>query len=74
MFNILERMESLRASTEGLTELMSVKMIGFAIIGLVAIIVVNFMFYRELKKTFKERKLIWLENNAEMQFMQRIYL
>ena len=46
-------MESLRASTEGLTELMSVKMIGFAIIGLVAIIVVNFMFYKELKKTFK---------------------
>lgn len=59
MFSILERMESLRASTEGLTELMSVKMIGFAIIGLLSIIVVNFMFYRELKKTFKERKLIW---------------
>ncbi len=58
MFNILERMESLRASTEGLTELMSVKMIGFAIIGLLSIIVVNFMFYKELKKTFKERKLI----------------
>jgi len=58
MFSILERMESLRASTEGLTELMSVKMIGFAIIGLLSIIVVNFMFYRELKKTFKERKLI----------------
>jgi len=37
---------------------MSVKMIGFAIIGLVSIILVNFMFYRELKKTFKERKLI----------------
>jgi len=58
MFEILERMESLRASTEGLTSLMSVKMIGFAIIGLLSIIIVNFMFYKELKKTFKERKLI----------------
>ena len=58
MFQILERMEGLRASTEGLTELMSIKMIGFAVIGLVAIIVVNFMFYREIRKLFKERKLI----------------
>ena len=37
---------------------MSVKMIGFAIVGLMSIIVVNFTFYKELKKTFKERKLI----------------
>lgn len=37
---------------------MSVKMIGFAIVGLISIIVVNFLFYKELKKTFKERKLI----------------
>ena len=58
MFDILERMESLRATTEGLTSLMSVKMVGFAIVGLLSIIVVNFLFYKELKKTFKERKLI----------------
>jgi hypothetical protein len=45
---------------------MSVKMIGFAIIGLVSIILVNFMFYRELKKTFKERKLIWFDVNEEI--------
>ncbi len=38
---------------------MSVKMIGFAMIGLLSIIIVNYMFYKELKKTFKERKLIW---------------
>ena len=69
MFNILERMESLRASTEGLTELMSVKMIGFAIIGLLSIIVVNFMFYKELKKTFKERKLIWCKTKRKNQFI-----
>ena len=53
MFEILERMEGLRASTEGLTSLMSIKMIGFAIVGLLSIILVNFLFYKELKKTFK---------------------
>jgi len=58
LFETLERMESLRASTEGLTSMMSTKMIGFAIIGLLSIVIVNFIFYRELKKTFKERKLI----------------
>jgi hypothetical protein len=41
---------------------MSTKMIGFAIVGLIAIIVVNVLFYRELKKTFKERKLIWYDS------------
>jgi len=46
-------METLRATSEGLTNLMSTKMIGFAIVGLIAIIVVNVLFYRELKKTFK---------------------
>ena len=58
MFEILERMEGLRASTEGLTELMSVKMIGFAVIGLLSIVVVNFLFYREIRKEFKVRKII----------------
>ena len=58
LFETLERMESLRASTEGLTSMMSTKMIGFAIIGLLSIIVVNFIFYKELKKAFKDRKLI----------------
>jgi hypothetical protein len=51
-------MESLRATSEGLSNLMSTKMIGFAIAGLIAIVVVNLLFYRELRKTFKERKLI----------------
>jgi hypothetical protein len=37
---------------------MSTKMIGFAIVGLLSIIVVNVLFYRELKKTFKDRKMI----------------
>jgi hypothetical protein len=51
-------MESLRSTTEGLSNLMSTKMVGFAIVGLLAIVVVNVYFYRELKKTFKDRKLI----------------
>lgn len=58
LFECLERMEGLRATSEGLSNLMSTKMIGFAIIGLLSIIVVNIVFYRELKKTFKDRKLI----------------
>lgn len=51
-------MEGLRATSEGLSNLMSTKMIGFAIVGLLSIIVVNVLFYRELKKTFKDRKMI----------------
>jgi tetrahydromethanopterin S-methyltransferase subunit B len=58
LFESLERMESLRSTTEGLSNLMSTKMIGFAIVGLLAIVVVNVYFYKELKKTFKDRKLI----------------
>lgn len=58
LFESLDRTEGLRATSENLTNLMSTKMIGFAIVGLVSIIVVNVLFYRELKKTFKERKLI----------------
>lgn len=58
LFESLERMEGLRATSEGLSNLMSTKMIGFAIVGLLSIVVVNVIFYRELKKTFKDRKLI----------------
>lgn len=58
LFESLDRMEGLRATSEGLSNLMSTKMIGFAIVGLLSIIVVNILFYRELKKTFKDRKLI----------------
>ena len=37
---------------------MSTKMVGFAIVGLISIVIVNLFFYRELRKTFKDRKLI----------------
>lgn len=53
-------------------------MIGFAIIGLLSIIVVNILFYRELKKTFKDRKLIWylknLYNFKNINFTLSFYL
>jgi hypothetical protein len=58
LFESLDRMEGLRATSEGLSNLMSTKMIGFAVVGLLSIVVVNLLFYRELKKTFKDRKLI----------------
>jgi hypothetical protein len=54
----LGRMEGLRATSEGLTNLMGTKMIGFAVVGLLGIAIVNLLFYRELKKTFRDRKLI----------------
>lgn len=39
-------------------------MVGFAIAGLIAIVVVNIVFYGQLKKSFKDRKLIWLLPSA----------
>jgi hypothetical protein len=38
--------------------LMSNKIIGFGIVGFLVIIVVNYCFYREVKRTLKERKMI----------------
>ena len=39
-------MEGLRASSKELASLMSTKMIGFAIVGLLAIVIVNVLFYK----------------------------
>lgn len=58
LFESLDRMEGLRAGSEGLTNMMSKKMIVFAVIGLLTILVVNFYFYKEIKKIFKDRKII----------------
>lgn len=54
----LGRMEGLRASSEGLSSLMGTKMVGLAVVGLLGMAVVNLLFYREIKKTFRDRKLI----------------
>lgn len=58
LFESLERIEGLRTTSQSLANMMPIKMIMFAIIGLVAILIVNMVFYRSLKKTFKARKWI----------------
>lgn len=40
------------------SRLLSTKMIIFAILGLVSVVGVNYLFYTEVKKTFRDRKLI----------------
>ena len=43
---------------------MSLKMILFAVLGLTVVLGVNILFYKEMKKTFKDRKLIMVVNVA----------
>lgn len=58
MFEIINRMEGIRSSSEQVKSMMGVTMIVLAILGLVVVAAVNFMFYTLAKKTLKERKLI----------------
>lgn len=58
LFESLERMDGLRASSYDLSKLMSTKMMGLAVFGLLSMVAINLLFYRQLCKTFKERKLI----------------
>ena len=41
-----------------LSKMMGTKLIIFAIVGLLGIVVVNLVFFRQMKKTFKDRKMI----------------
>lgn len=41
-----------------MANMVGTKLIVFGIVGLLGIAVVNFIFFRSLKKTFKDRKLI----------------
>ena len=52
-------MEGLRSIAKEISNMMSLKMIIFAVLGLIVVVGVNILFYKEMKKTFKERKLIW---------------
>lgn len=54
-----ENIEGLRRVNYQINGMVGTKMIFFAIIGLVVIGAVNFVFFKTLKKTFKDRKLIW---------------
>ena len=58
LFNSVAKMESMRSVTRGVTNIMSTKMIAFAILGLFVVLAVNFLFYRETKRLFKDRKII----------------
>jgi hypothetical protein len=58
MFEIINRMEGIRSSSEQVKSMMGVTMIVLAVLGLVGVAAVNFMFYTLAKKTLKERKLI----------------
>lgn len=51
-------MEQRKSANIDSSSLLSTKMIVFAVIGLVSIAVVNYLFFKEVKKTFKERKLM----------------
>lgn len=39
-------MEGLRSIARGISNIMSTKMIGFAVLGLIIVLTVNFLFYR----------------------------
>ena len=58
MLEIINRMEGIRSSSEQVKSMMGVTMIVLAILGLVVVAAVNFMFYTLAKKTLKDRKLI----------------
>ena len=58
MQNSVSKMEGLRSIAKEISNMRSLKMIIFAVLGLFVVVGVNIMFYKEMKKTFKERKLI----------------
>lgn len=58
LFSSLEKIESAREATSTMLNLMSTKIIGFGVVGFLVIIAVNYLFYREVKKTLHERKMI----------------
>lgn len=53
-----DNIEGLRRINYQISGMVGTKMILFAVIGLIVIALVNVTFYRILKKTFKDRKLI----------------
>ena len=50
--------QGLRSINQEMANMVGTKLIVFGIVGLIGIAVVNLVFFRSLKKTFKERKLI----------------
>lgn len=58
LLSILEGLEGSKQYTETLTNMMGTKAMWFAMLGLGAIVLVNFGFYKEVRNTLKQRKLI----------------
>jgi hypothetical protein len=54
----INRIDTGRASSSDLADLMSTKLVVFAILGLVVIIGMNLVFYQQTKQTLRSRKLI----------------
>ena len=53
-----EKLEGMSQINMQLSKMMGNKLMIFALIGLLGIVGVNMVFFRQLKKTFKDRKLI----------------
>lgn len=47
-----------KVNNEESSIILSKKMIFFALLGLISVIAVNYLLFKEVTKTFKERKLI----------------
>lgn len=58
LYETIQQVEQNKVNNAAISNTLSLKMILFAIIGLVSIAGVNLLFFKEIKKTFKERKLI----------------
>lgn len=58
LFDALNRIEGVRTTADQLSANMNTKYIIFAMLGLLGVIGVNFVFYTQTKKTLKDRKLI----------------
>lgn len=54
----INRIDNGRVRSGDLADTMSTKLVIFAILGLIAIVGMNIVFYQQAKKTLKSRKLI----------------
>jgi hypothetical protein len=58
LFDALNRIENVRTTADSLNSKMNTSYIVLAVLGLLAVLAVNFLFYTQTRKTLKDRKLI----------------
>jgi hypothetical protein len=58
LFDALNRIEGVRVTADDLKNKMNTSYIIFAILGLLGVLVMNYVFYTQTRKTLKDRKLI----------------